>query len=251
MNLFEISSKELKGKSGVYKLSAGGHIYIGSSKNLYYRLIEHRRDLLNNAHFNGFLQNVFNKYGKDNLMVEIVEFCAPEDRISRESFWIKELHADMNATDPVTHELSEESKQKLSKSILKGREEGKYLTCYDLNEIECYDYFGDYIKSFKNKEEAAKELNMNKKTIQYLAGGYRKGASQHGIRLRYSDSKVPPLKFTVNPQYLGKYYNFYYINDEGKEELAFHDVRDLYPFMASQLMAKKDKITLIPKLKTL
>lgn len=42
-------------KSGIYKLSAGGHIYIGSSKNLRQRLLEHRLDLLDNKHTNPFL----------------------------------------------------------------------------------------------------------------------------------------------------------------------------------------------------
>lgn len=251
MNLFDLPKEELKEKSGVYKLSSGGHIYIGSSKNLYNRLLEHRADLLKNAHPNDFLQNVFNKYGKDNMSVEIVEFCSPKNRINRESFWIKKLNADINMTDPITHELSEESKKKLSESIIKGRKEGKYLTCYDLSQIECYDYFGDFITSFKNREEAAEKLNMKKSDIQRLASGYRKGKSKKGIRLRYANSKVPPLKFSINPKYLGKYYDFYYINEKGQEELAFHDVKDLYPFMASQLMNKKDKITIIPKLKTL
>lgn len=38
--LFTLSSKELSKKSGIYKLSCGGHLYIGSSKSLYSRLIE-------------------------------------------------------------------------------------------------------------------------------------------------------------------------------------------------------------------
>ncbi len=47
-----LSSKALGGKSGVYKLSAGGHIYVGSSKNLYARLAEHRSDLYYRRHSN-------------------------------------------------------------------------------------------------------------------------------------------------------------------------------------------------------
>ena len=38
--LFTLSSKELSKKSGIYKLSCGGQLYIGSSKSLYSRLIE-------------------------------------------------------------------------------------------------------------------------------------------------------------------------------------------------------------------
>lgn len=251
MNLFELSSKELSKKSGVYKLSAGGHIYIGSSKNLYARLIEHRRDLSNNNHANKFLQNVCNKHGIKNLEVEIVEFCSPEDRITKESNWIKTLNADINQTDPVTHELSEESKQQLSESIKQGRLSGKYKTKFDLCKVECYDYFGDLICIFEDKEDAAQKLNWTKKKVQNIASGYKKGLSSNGIRLRYSDSSVPVQKFDINPQYLGKYYDFYYKDEQGNEQLAFHDVKDLYAFMASQLLLKKDSITIFPKLKTL
>lgn len=251
MNLFELSSKELGKKSGVYKLSAGGHIYIGSSKNLYAKLTEHKRDLTNNVHDNRFLQNVFNKYGPKNLQVEIVEYCDPSIRLKRESYWIKELSADINQTDPISHELSQESRNKLSESIKLGRQQGKYLRCYDLNEVECYDYFGDYICSFENKKMAAEKLNMPISDVQRLASGYKKGVTSRGIRLRYSDSKVPVQKFEINPQYLGKYYDFYYTDDNGEQQLAFHDVKDLYSFIAKQLMAKKESITIIPKLKTL
>lgn len=84
LSLLTLSSKELRKKSGIYKLSAGGHIYVGSSKNLYDRLREHKIDLLNNKHSNSFLQNVFNKYGIKNIEVEILEFCDPEIRITKE-----------------------------------------------------------------------------------------------------------------------------------------------------------------------
>ena len=50
-NFFKISSKELKNKSGIYKLISGKHTYVGSSKNLYSRLTEHKSDLINNQHF--------------------------------------------------------------------------------------------------------------------------------------------------------------------------------------------------------
>lgn len=251
MNLYELSCNELRKKSGVYKLSAGGHIYIGSSKNLYYRLLEHRRDLANNRHDNKFLQNVSNKYGIENLDVEIVEFCEPEERINRESFWIKELKADINQTDPIIHELSEESKQKLSNSIKQGILEGKYKTKFDLHEIECYDYLGNYMCTYENKDDAAEKLNMTKDDIQRLAGGYKKGLSKGGVRLRYSDSVVPVQKFDINRQYLGRHYNFYYIDENGKEKLAFHDVKDMYPFFAQQIINGSTKIEIIPKVKTL
>ena len=45
---FDLSSKELQNKCGIYIISCNDHTYIGSSKSLYSRLLEHRNDLLNN-----------------------------------------------------------------------------------------------------------------------------------------------------------------------------------------------------------
>ena len=86
LSFYTLSSKELSKKSGVYKLSVGGHIYIGSSKNLYSRLTEHRHDLETNNHSNDFLQKAVNKYGINNVKVDIVEYCDPKDRIIREKY---------------------------------------------------------------------------------------------------------------------------------------------------------------------
>lgn len=249
MNFYELNVKDLKNKSGIYKLSVANHAYVGSSKNLYYRLLEHRRDLTNNNHDNTFLQNICNKYGIENIKVEILEFCLPEVRIQKESEWIKKIKADVNKADPMTHELSEESKQKLSNSIKAGRLAGKYKTKYDLHPIECYDYYGDYVCTFLDKEDAAKKLNINTKTVHRLAGGYKKGVTIKGIRLRYSDSKVPVQKFEINPQYLCRNFIFYYKDDSGEEKIAFSEIKEVYPFIASQLMEKKEKITIYPKLK--
>lgn len=85
MNIKNIDT-DLKNKSGIYKLSIGGHIYVGSSKDLYSRLKEHRSDLKYQKHNNTFLQNVFNKDGIDNLDFEILEYCEPDIRIEREKF---------------------------------------------------------------------------------------------------------------------------------------------------------------------
>lgn len=86
LTFYTLSSKELMNKSGIYKLSAGGHVYIGSSKNLYARLTEHKTDLYNKKHSNLFLQSVSNKYGVENIRVDIIEYCDPKDRITREKY---------------------------------------------------------------------------------------------------------------------------------------------------------------------
>ena len=249
LRFYTLSSKELNNKSGIYKLSAGGHVYIGSSKNLYARLAEHRSDLKENRHSNNFLQKVYNKCGIENMQIDIVEFCDPDNRINRESFWIKELNADMNLQDPVSRKLSEISKQKLSKSIKKGLSEGKYKTKYDYCDIEAYDYFGNYIKTFKSRSELSNEYGFTNKEIQELASGYKKGSSKNGIRLRYSISDVPVQSFEINPNFIGNHYVFFYINESGEEEFAFSSVKNCWKFFGEHANLKEIKI--IPKLRCL
>ena len=82
----DLNFKKLSNKSGIYKLSAGGHIYIGSSKNLYQRLCEHKNDLIKHKHSNNFLQKVFDKEGIQNFKIDIIEFCDYKIRIERESY---------------------------------------------------------------------------------------------------------------------------------------------------------------------
>lgn len=247
LRFYDLSSKELGGKSGIYKLSAGGHIYIGSSKNLYARLAEHRTDLRENRHTNEFLQKVYNKNGIENMQVDIIEYCDPEIRLDRERFWIKELNADMNMQDPIDHTLSEESRKKLSASVRKGLAEGKYKTKYDYCGIEAYDYFGNYMETFASRAEAAKKYNISIKDVQTAARGYKKGVAINGVRFRYTVSDVPPQKFEFNPNFIGNHMVFFFINEDGKEEYAFSSIKNCWKFFAEH--ANLSEIHIIPKLR--
>lgn len=76
--------------SGIYVIvsTANGKIYIGSAKHLYYRKATHLSYLLKNKHCNRKLQNVYNKYGKKNLIFKILEKCNLESLIKCEQYWI-------------------------------------------------------------------------------------------------------------------------------------------------------------------
>ena len=248
LRFYDLSSKELGGKSGIYKLSAGGHIYIGSSKNLYARLAEHRTDLRENRHSNEFLQRVYNKNGIENMQVDIVEYCDPEIRLDREKFWIKEFNADMNMQDPVDHTLSEESRKKLSESVRKGLAEGKYKTKYDFCEIEVYDYFGNYVET-SNRADIVEKYNISLKDVITCAGGYKKGISKNGLRFRYTASKVPVQKFEPNLMFLGSHFVFMYVDESGKEQYAFSTVKNCWEFFAKHI--HDSEIRIVPKLRAL
>lgn len=86
--ILNLSSKDLRGRSGIYILHCKTRSYVGSSKSLYDRLLEHRERLFGNKHSNDFLQKAFNKYGVNEFEYQILEYCNPENRIEREKYYI-------------------------------------------------------------------------------------------------------------------------------------------------------------------
>lgn len=64
-------------KSGIYRIYSikNNKSYIGSTSNLYGRINLHIKDLEYNKHHSIHLQRHYNKYGKDDLVIEILCFC--------------------------------------------------------------------------------------------------------------------------------------------------------------------------------
>lgn len=40
-------------------------------------------------------------------------------------------------------------------------------------------------------------------------------------------AEVPVQKFEINPQYIGKHFDFYYLDDNKNEQFAFSNVKDV------------------------
>ena len=75
--------------SGVYKIVniQNGDFYIGSSINLSLREKNHFNKLKHGKHVNTYLQNVYEKYGKENLKFEVLATCPKEYCIKLEQ-WV-------------------------------------------------------------------------------------------------------------------------------------------------------------------
>ena len=88
-----VNRKDLYNYSGIYKITniITGKIYIGSSLNLYDRLIQHRNNLRINRHENNYLQLSYNKYGEENFRFTILEkFTKLKDNYFRDFILLKE-----------------------------------------------------------------------------------------------------------------------------------------------------------------
>lgn len=84
----QYTKKELKNKSGVYKIRniVNNKFYIGSALDLRDRYKGHltllRSEKVN--HHSSKLQEDFNKFGEDNFVFEIIAFCKPDERYNIE-----------------------------------------------------------------------------------------------------------------------------------------------------------------------
>jgi len=80
-------------KSGVYKIlnEITKKFYIGSSKDIEQRFVDHKRDLRKGGHHNIKLQRSWNKHGENAFSFHIIEECVPEKCLEKEQEYIDDL----------------------------------------------------------------------------------------------------------------------------------------------------------------
>lgn len=74
---------KLHKKPGIYIISCTetDKVYIGESLNISGRISKHFTNLRNKKHPNIILQNIFNKYGEESIVVDVLEWVNLEDPI--------------------------------------------------------------------------------------------------------------------------------------------------------------------------
>ena len=97
------------------------HIYIGSSNDINRRMIQHFKGLKAGNHHSTYLQNAFNKYGRENFDYSIVITCHIDMLLWYEQQFLDQWHPEYNASGVAGRiEYTEEVRNKVSKA-LKGR----------------------------------------------------------------------------------------------------------------------------------
>lgn len=88
---------------GIYQIInlINGKVYIGSSSvNIIQRWRCHKSYLKTNKHQNNYLQNAYNKYGKENFVMELVELVSDKNKvISVEQKWLDKLQPFTNTNN--------------------------------------------------------------------------------------------------------------------------------------------------------
>lgn len=201
-------TKELK-VSGIYCIenTVNNKTYIGSSKNIYQRLLKHFALLRHNKHQNSHLQNAWNKYGEDNFRWFIIEFCDIEKLEQLEQESINLFGAEYNITRVVERNiLSKESRIKQGNTRRKLHSEGKLDWNFNPVTLYVYDLNGNLL--FSNPlgvKDTAKKLGLSAPSICRVTNGTYQQCK--GYRFSYKLEKLYPLTISSKKQNT-KYQNY-------------------------------------------
>jgi group I intron endonuclease len=79
----------------VYKIVniVNGKKYVGSALRVKQRWRDHTKSLNENKHHSIHLQRAWNKYGEENFIFSIIEYCDRDIMLVREQYWIDKLEA--------------------------------------------------------------------------------------------------------------------------------------------------------------
>ena len=112
-------------KSGIYKiLFPSGKRYIGSSKNLPVRIMQHLTSLSKNNHVNRFLQAEYNNYSGCGISFSIIETCSEADLLKIEQVYLNSIKPELNismtaGTNDSAKGISNETREKMSAAAKK------------------------------------------------------------------------------------------------------------------------------------
>jgi group I intron endonuclease len=155
---------------GIYKFTIINNTYIGSSSNLNRRIWEHKWRLSNNKHVNKHFQNLYNKYGLENLLVEILEICTIDNLLNKEQYYINLYKPNINKA-PVSGttlglKLSKEQCLKRKLNNL-GRKQSKETIAKRVNKIKGRKYSIEHRNNISKSRKGIKlSLEHKLKLIQ-------------------------------------------------------------------------------------
>ena len=117
-----INSKEELQKTGVYQNRnvIHGKVYIGSTTTSFQKRFDHHLHcLINNKHKNRYLQNAWNKYGKDNFIFEILSICSIDICLLKEQEYLDKIKFkyNINPISSGTPNLSKEVIERRAESL--------------------------------------------------------------------------------------------------------------------------------------
>ena len=200
--------------TGIYKIYSisQNKYYIGKSKNIEARFLKHLSDLKLNRHHSQYLQNVYNKYGINDLVFEVIQECSYADSSELEKYYIEYYNSYKDGFNSTTggewgapnRKFSEETLKKLSENI-----QGEKNPCYghwgDLNpnskiskEIASYIYFFTHSnKKFPkiSRKDFIGKFNITKDIYKKIQQGLTWKELKNEVNLEDEEMYRKTLKF--------------------------------------------------------
>lgn len=201
-------TKELK-VSGIYCIEniTNHKTYIGSSKNIYQRLLKHFALLRHNKHQNAHLQSAWNKYGESSFRWFILELCESKELTEKEQYCVDLFGAEYNITRIIERNiLSRESRIKQGETRRRLHQEGKIE--WNFNPVTLYVYDLDGKLLFSNPlglKDTARRLGISPSSICRVTNGTYQQCK--GYRFSYKLETLPPLNIK-SVQQNTKYQNY-------------------------------------------
>jgi group I intron endonuclease len=165
-------------KPGIYQFTnkVNGKRYVGSSKNIHYRKLDHLSMLRNGVHNNLHFQRSFSKHKEDCFHWEVLEYCSLENMLDREQYYLDffkpEYNILTNARNSSGIKRSQETRDKISRSR-KGKCAGKNHPNYgkkrskeiidkmSVGAKERCSIYGGPMKGKKHREESKAKMRAN------------------------------------------------------------------------------------------
>lgn len=120
---------------GIYSIVClqNSKIYIGQSKHIELRWLEHKEELRKGTHQNKHLQNSWNKYGENCFVFSIIEECSENVLTEREQYWI-DYYGGINSKHTYNFrqagsrgQMSEETLRKMSEATKRLRQNPEWV----------------------------------------------------------------------------------------------------------------------------
>jgi group I intron endonuclease len=180
---------------GIYKwVSPTGRIYVGQSTNIKQRKEWYLSNGISNASMPK-LKRSFNKYGIENHLFEIIEYCSIEKLNEREIYWGVFYNTLENGLNCKLGEqnciFSEETKNKMSVA-----KKNKPLSIeHQLNKVKSLKKFWDMKKEIKEKLDKVKKIKyIPTKEHRENISKAKKGKSIHNEQSKQKLSEVGKLR---------------------------------------------------------
>jgi len=151
-------------QSGIYCIinKINNKKYIGQSISVLERMEDHKRRLNLNQHYNIYLQRAWNKYGENNFLFDVLEFCEIEELNNKEKYYIEQFNTYDNSYGYNLTLGGDGIGIRKEESIEK--QVNTYISKYGIK-IYQIDLNGDVIKEWDNISEAARFYNVDVTSI--------------------------------------------------------------------------------------